>query len=143
MLAAAAAARLGHPTAHFNVGQYRRKIKEGADMQDAQFFDHNNPVSACTQTYVMRVLCALKVGGVDATGGGSPAVRTRLSYCSRRAQSCRMQERKYPRHSSEHMCMSVHLEKLKHAQQCMLASACCCCCCRLVVLRVSTPSTWP
>jgi hypothetical protein len=46
MPAAAAAARLGHATAHFNVGMYRRKIKEGADMQDAQFFDHNNPVSA-------------------------------------------------------------------------------------------------
>lgn len=25
--------RLGHPTAHFNVGQYRRKIKEGDSIQ--------------------------------------------------------------------------------------------------------------
>ena len=37
---------MGHPTGHFNVGQYRRKIKEGAELQDAEFFDHNNPVGA-------------------------------------------------------------------------------------------------
>ena len=35
--------RLGHPTRHFNVGQYRRKQKGEADVQDAAFFDHNNP----------------------------------------------------------------------------------------------------
>lgn len=38
------AGRLGHPTRHFNVGQYRRKQKGEADVQDAAFFDHNNPV---------------------------------------------------------------------------------------------------
>jgi hypothetical protein len=36
---------LGHTTAHFNVGQYRRTQKGEADVQDAAFFDHNNPVS--------------------------------------------------------------------------------------------------
>jgi 6-phosphofructo-2-kinase/fructose-2,6-biphosphatase len=36
--------RLGHPTAHFNVGQYRRREKDKGDVQDAAFFDHNNPV---------------------------------------------------------------------------------------------------
>ncbi|KAK9833381.1 hypothetical protein WJX81_000334 [Elliptochloris bilobata] len=34
---------LGHPTRHFNVGQYRRKQKGESDVQDAAFFDHNNP----------------------------------------------------------------------------------------------------
>lgn len=34
---------LGHETKHFNVGQYRRKQNEAADVQDASFFDHNNP----------------------------------------------------------------------------------------------------
>jgi len=34
---------LGHETKHFNVGQYRRKQNEENDVQDASFFDHNNP----------------------------------------------------------------------------------------------------
>ncbi|PRW44500.1 G8 domain-containing [Chlorella sorokiniana] len=34
---------LGHPTKHFNVGQYRRRVK-GAEHQDAEFFDMRNPV---------------------------------------------------------------------------------------------------
>ncbi|KAK9817958.1 hypothetical protein WJX72_004907 [[Myrmecia] bisecta] len=34
---------LGHETRHFNVGQYRRKQKGDAGVQDASFFDHSNP----------------------------------------------------------------------------------------------------
>lgn len=34
----------GHETKHFNVGQYRRKQNEQSNVQDASFFDHNNPV---------------------------------------------------------------------------------------------------
>ncbi len=34
----------GAETKHFNVGQYRRKQNEENDVQDASFFDHNNPV---------------------------------------------------------------------------------------------------
>lgn len=35
---------LGHETRHFNVGQYRRKLKQHNEVQDAQFFDRSNPV---------------------------------------------------------------------------------------------------
>lgn len=31
--------RLGHPTAHFNVGKYRRKQANRSEVQDASFFD--------------------------------------------------------------------------------------------------------
>ncbi|KAL6745907.1 6-phosphofructo-2-kinase-domain-containing protein [Haematococcus lacustris] len=34
---------LGHSTRHFNVGQYRRRQKGEAELQDATFFDHSNP----------------------------------------------------------------------------------------------------
>ena len=34
----------GAETKHFNVGQYRRKQNEEKDVQDASFFDRNNPV---------------------------------------------------------------------------------------------------
>ena len=34
----------GHETQHFNVGQYRRKQNDKSEVQDASFFDHNNPV---------------------------------------------------------------------------------------------------
>lgn len=39
------ACRLGHKTAHFNVGQYRRIQKAEEQVQDASFFDHNNQVT--------------------------------------------------------------------------------------------------
>lgn len=44
-LRAASPARLGHSTRHFNVGQYRRQQRGSAEVQDAAFFDHANPVS--------------------------------------------------------------------------------------------------
>lgn len=34
----------GHETRHFNVGQYRRKQNDTSEVQDASFFDRNNPV---------------------------------------------------------------------------------------------------
>ncbi|KIZ00666.1 putative 6-phosphofructo-2-kinase PB17E12.14c, partial [Monoraphidium neglectum] len=37
---------LGHPTSHFNVGNYRRR-QRGDERQDASFFDHNNAVRGC------------------------------------------------------------------------------------------------
>jgi hypothetical protein len=37
--------RLGHDTAHFNVGNYRRKQKGADEVQDAAFFDSHNSVS--------------------------------------------------------------------------------------------------
>lgn len=37
--------RLGHNTAHFNVGNYRRLQKEANEVQDASFFDSHNKVS--------------------------------------------------------------------------------------------------
>lgn len=40
--------RLGHDTAHFNVGNYRRKQKGADEVQDAAFFDSHNPVSGDT-----------------------------------------------------------------------------------------------
>lgn len=33
---------VGHETRHFNVGQYRRKERHEGEIQDANFFDHNN-----------------------------------------------------------------------------------------------------
>lgn len=36
--------RLGHNTAHFNVGNYRRSQKEANEVQDAEFFDSHNLV---------------------------------------------------------------------------------------------------
>jgi hypothetical protein len=36
--------RLGHNTAHFNVGNYRRLQKEANEVQDAAFFDSHNQV---------------------------------------------------------------------------------------------------
>jgi 6-phosphofructo-2-kinase/fructose-2,6-biphosphatase len=36
--------RLGHNTAHFNVGNYRRLQKEANEVQDASFFDSHNKV---------------------------------------------------------------------------------------------------
>eukprot|EP00775_Hariotina_reticulata_P010180 gene10180-10340_t len=36
---------LGHTTAHFNVGQYRRHIKGAGELQDASFFDHHNELA--------------------------------------------------------------------------------------------------
>lgn len=38
--------RLGHQTAHFNVGNYRRKQKGESERQDANFFDAKNQVGA-------------------------------------------------------------------------------------------------
>ncbi len=35
---------LGHSTAHFNVGNYRRERR--TELQDADFFDARNPVRA-------------------------------------------------------------------------------------------------
>jgi hypothetical protein len=35
---------LGHPTCHFNVGNYRREQRGAHEIQDATFFDHNNAV---------------------------------------------------------------------------------------------------
>ena len=47
--------RLGHISKHFNVGSYRRKLKDdiGADVQDAAFFDHQNEV----QRRALPALC--------------------------------------------------------------------------------------
>jgi 6-phosphofructo-2-kinase/fructose-2,6-biphosphatase len=39
--------RLGHNTAHFNVGNYRRLQKEANEVQDASFFDSHNKVCKC------------------------------------------------------------------------------------------------
>lgn len=41
--------RLGHNTAHFNVGNYRRMQKEANEVQDASFFDSHNQVRARQQ----------------------------------------------------------------------------------------------
>jgi hypothetical protein len=40
--------RLGHVSKHFNVGSFRRQLKDEShgDDQDASFFDHNNAVRA-------------------------------------------------------------------------------------------------
>ena len=38
------ASRLGHETKHFNVGSYRRKQRGEDEIQEADFFDHNNTV---------------------------------------------------------------------------------------------------
>jgi hypothetical protein len=38
---------LGHNTAHFNVGNYRRVQKDETAMQDASFFDKNNKDGGC------------------------------------------------------------------------------------------------
>jgi hypothetical protein len=42
--AAACSTRLGHNTAHFNVGNYRRLQKDPNEVQDATFFDSHNKV---------------------------------------------------------------------------------------------------
>lgn len=45
--------RLGHNTAHFNVGNYRRLQKEANEIQNAEFFDSHNQVwGTCVDTYV-------------------------------------------------------------------------------------------
>ncbi len=54
--------RLGHDTRHFNVGQYRRKQKGESDVQDAAFFDHNNPVRARVVAGLRRVYFPMPQG---------------------------------------------------------------------------------
>ncbi|PSC70832.1 6-phosphofructo-2-kinase fructose-2,6-bisphosphatase-like isoform X2 [Micractinium conductrix] len=45
---------LGHPTRHFNVGQYRRRVK-GAEHQDAEFFDPRNPVGQAARHHALSM----------------------------------------------------------------------------------------
>ncbi|KAI8473607.1 MAG: 6-phosphofructo-2-kinase-domain-containing protein [Monoraphidium minutum] len=44
---------LGHPTSHFNVGQYRRR-QRGDEHQDASFFDHNNAAGRAARERAFR-----------------------------------------------------------------------------------------
>src|SRR5690349_181943 len=62
--------RLGHETRHFNVGQYRRRQNSDAQVQDASFFDHNNPVSdvlpcPANVTSVEEIACSSDCAWLD------------------------------------------------------------------------------
>lgn len=46
---------LGHPTKHFNVGQYRRSQATNGEVQDSAFFDPSNPKGNAARH---RALCA-------------------------------------------------------------------------------------
>jgi hypothetical protein len=50
--------RLGHNTAHFNVGNYRRLQKEANEVQDAAFFDSHNQVRPALLCFFVCVRCA-------------------------------------------------------------------------------------
>ncbi len=59
----AAARRLGHPTSHFNVGQYRRKQRGEYEVQDAAFFDHKNTVNSWLVVQCLPWLaCGVRAG---------------------------------------------------------------------------------
>uniref|UniRef100_A0A383W1K9 6-phosphofructo-2-kinase domain-containing protein n=1 Tax=Tetradesmus obliquus TaxID=3088 RepID=A0A383W1K9_TETOB len=79
---------LGHPTAHFNVGQYRRKIKEGADMQDAEFFDHNNPAGRAARERAFHLALQDMMGYLHTEAGQVAILDATNSTQERRNKVC-------------------------------------------------------
>ncbi|KAF6255112.1 6-phosphofructo-2-kinase-domain-containing protein [Scenedesmus sp. NREL 46B-D3] len=90
---------LGHPTAHFNVGQYRRKIKEGADMQDAEFFDHNNPAGRAARERAFHLALQDLMGYLH-TEAGQVAILDATNSTQERRDKVR--RRPSPGHNAPH-----------------------------------------
>eukprot|EP00882_Tetradesmus_deserticola_P010245 GHRQ01010823.1.p1 GENE.GHRQ01010823.1~~GHRQ01010823.1.p1 ORF type:complete len:342 (+),score=123.45 GHRQ01010823.1:652-1677(+) len=79
---------LGHPTAHFNVGQYRRKNKEGDDLQDAAFFDHNNPAGRAARERAFHLALQDLMGYLHTEAGQVAILDATNSTQERRNKVC-------------------------------------------------------